>query len=36
MKIIEPQTAKGPEDWFTGEVHPTIEHVTEAAYERRP
>lgn len=24
MKLIEPQTAKGPADWFTGDVHPTI------------
>jgi quercetin dioxygenase-like cupin family protein len=24
MQIIEARTAKGPEGWFTGEVHPTI------------
>jgi quercetin dioxygenase-like cupin family protein len=24
MKTIKPQTSKGPADWFTGDVHPTI------------
>jgi len=24
MKIIEPKTSKGPVDWFTGDVYPTI------------
>lgn len=24
MKIIKPQTSRGPADWFTGDVHPTI------------
>lgn len=24
MQKIEPQTSKGPEDWFTGDVYPTI------------
>jgi quercetin dioxygenase-like cupin family protein len=24
VKIIEPQTAKGAAEWFTGDVHPTI------------
>lgn len=24
MKTLQPQTSKGPADWFTGDVHPTI------------
>lgn len=24
MKIISPHTSKGPSDWFTGDVYPTI------------
>jgi hypothetical protein len=24
MKAIKPQTSKGPADWFTGDVYPTI------------
>lgn len=24
MKHLQPQTSKGPADWFTGDVHPTI------------
>jgi quercetin dioxygenase-like cupin family protein len=24
MKVIKPQTSKGPSDWFAGDVYPTI------------
>lgn len=24
MQIIEPQTSKGPSEWFTGDVYPTV------------
>jgi hypothetical protein len=30
MKRITPLTSKGPGEWFTGEVHPTIVLVGEA------
>jgi quercetin dioxygenase-like cupin family protein len=30
MKNLQPQTSKGPADWFTGEVHPTIVLAGEA------
>ncbi len=29
MQHISPQTSKGPADWFTGDVHPTIIFVGE-------
>lgn len=30
MKQIQPQTSKGPAEWFTGDVYPTIVLVGEA------
>lgn len=30
MKHIDPQTSKGPAEWFTGDVYPTILFIGEA------